>query len=130
MKENETTTGGTSEVNNLQSQVGTLQQQLTILTLALLIASGTFCIYMGLLARRARHDLQTLKAATAPTIQAFQKKKPQWDDFVKKVTDYGQTHADFAPIMARYRITATSTSAAPAEATEPPSATPQPVLPK
>ena len=46
------------------------------------------------------------------------------DDFVRKITDYGQTHPDFAPILAKYGIKpavpAAAAPAVPAAAPAPP----------
>ena len=36
------------------------------------------------------------------------------DDFVNKITDYGRTHADFAPILAKYNLRPAGATGAPA----------------
>ena len=125
-----TTDTSPSGSENLESQVSALQRQVTLLTLGLLVVSGTFCGYMGLMARRARHDLQSLNTAAAPAIKNFQQQKAQWDDFVKKVTEYGSTHSDFAPIMTKYNLTATNAGSAPGGVAQPQSSSTEPVLPK
>jgi hypothetical protein len=54
----------------------------------------------------------------------YQKQSGPMTDFVKKITDYGRTHPDFAPILAKYNLNkpAGATGALPAAATSPPAA--------
>lgn len=86
------------------SEVACLQKQINYLTIALVIASMTFCVYMWRQARVARYDLANFKVAAVQVINNYQKDKPQWDAFVAKVAEYGSKHQDFAPIMNKYRI--------------------------
>jgi hypothetical protein len=48
----------------------------------------------------------------------YQKMSGPYTDFLKKVTEYGRTHPDFVPILAKYNLK-------PAGATSAPAATPK-----
>ena len=62
----------------------------------------------------------------------YQKSGPLMDEFTKKITEYGRTHPDFAPILAKYGLNTTSPTSAPtaspgslAPASLPPAAAPK-----
>ena len=129
MNETEKTSMDAPEANSTQAQINALQRQVTNLMLALLIASSTFCIYMWRQARLARIDLKNFRGSAAQNIQVFQKQKPEFDAFVAKLAEYGRTHADFAPIINKYKISV-STSAPPSAAAAPQPAQSAPVQPK
>lgn len=90
------------------TEVACLQKQITYLTIALLISSMTFCIFMWRQDRVTGYDLTNFKVGAVQVITAYQKDKPQWDAFVAKVAEYGSKHPDFAPIMNKYRISTTT----------------------
>jgi len=114
--------------SEVQSSIAELQRQITYLTLALLIASGTFCVYMWRQARIARADLTTFKVAAVQMLQSYQQEKPRWDAFVAKVGEYGKTHPDFAPIIEKYKISVTQPPTG-AVAPKPAQAEPAPAKP-
>jgi hypothetical protein len=119
MNETEKKSPDAPEADNTQAQINLLRRQVTTLMLALLIASGTFCVYMWRQARLARIDLKNFRVTATQNIQFFQQKqKADFDAFVGKLAEYGKAHADFAPIINKYKISLI-TNAAPAAATAP-----------
>jgi len=81
----------------------------TVLVL-LLIVSGTFSVFLYYQVRIANRELEAGR-------QQLNKIETQQQQIIQRMTDFGRIHADFAPILAKYGITATS--AAPATATIP-----------
>jgi hypothetical protein len=116
------------EPNGLQAQLDALQRQVTLLMAALVISSATFCVYMGLMMRRAQHDLKSTKEIAIPNIQFHQKQKSDFAAFAAKLADYGKSHPDFAPIINKYRISV-STNVPPKGATAPQNPQPAPTQP-
>ena len=105
-----------------------LQLQLTLQLLALVLMAATLGFFFYVQARRAKYDLSVIKPPATSIIQAFEQEKPGVDSFIAKVAEYGRTHPDFAPIMQKYQI---PTNAAPAPAAAKPAATvaPKPAAP-
>ena len=108
-------TGGNEE---WRQHCAALQRQVTTLLVAVFVVSGTLTVYLWRQARYARADLEVLKQPASQVIQSFKQEKPIMDDFVAKLTEFGKTHPDFAPILNKYKIqpaaTAGITSAPPA----------------
>jgi hypothetical protein len=134
------TTGaaGAGDVNQpCACQCDCLQRQVTILLLALAIISGTFFVFLWRQVRYARRDLEAMKPPASQIIQEFNQSKPTMDAFIGKLAEYGRTHADFAPIVTKYKISSTAapaptaTSLKPAAVSQPaaakPAAAPAPV---
>jgi hypothetical protein len=92
------------------------------------VVSGTFNLYLWKRWRDVGRELEAIRPQAphiAQEVARLQKTEiPAMQDFVKKITDYGRTHPDFAPIMAKYNIKATGTTS-PA----PTAAVPQPIPP-
>ena len=98
---------------------------MSVLILVIVI-SGTLNIYLLRQWRTASKDLAGIRPQAAQMIADYQRvSAPLMTDFVKKITEYGRTHPDFAPIMAKYNLKpAGSTGAAPATITPQQPATP------
>lgn len=108
----------------LREQVGALRHLLISVMILLVIFSGTFTIYMLRQWRTVSKELSAFRPQATQLLGDYQRvNAPVMDDFVKKITEYGKTHPDFAPILIRYGIKpAGPTGAAPAAPTAPPSA--------
>jgi len=110
------------DTDDVKQQCAALQRQVTTLLLALVVVSGTLSVFLWRQASYARADLEAVKQPAAQVIQAFNKQdKANFDNFVARLADYGRTHADFVPILNKYKITVPSvpitTSAPPATLT-------------
>jgi hypothetical protein len=124
---NETTTtpstASQSEVTELQAQCLWLRKQLQTVLILMIIVSGTLCLYMWRQVRYTGADLRGIRPQAEQVITEYNKiSGPSMDNFVRNVAAYGQTHPDFAPIMAKYGLSAAANLPPPKSATAPPPA--------
>jgi hypothetical protein len=94
----------------------------SILILVIVI-SGTFNIYLLRQWRSLSRQLAVFRPQATQEIAGYQKSEfPYEQEFVKKLTEYGQTHPDFAPILTKHNLK-------PAGPTEATTTSPQPAGP-
>ncbi len=93
-----------TEPNDLQTQYEALRQTVTSLMVLLFLVSGTLTIYLVRQWRFTQRDLETFRPVAAQFISEYSKGAPTMQDFVNKLAEYGKTHPDFAPIVAKYRL--------------------------
>ena len=105
--------------NDLQAQYDALRHLVTSILILLVVISGTFNICLLRLFRTSTRELAGLRAQAAPLMADNQKSGPLMDDFVNKITEYGRTHPDFAPILAKYNIKPVAATGVPATARTP-----------
>ncbi len=121
--ENKMTAPGPS--TELQAQCDSLRHLVVSILVLLIIISGTFTIYLLRQWKYTRNDLASFRPQATNAIAQYEKNRAAMDDFVNKITDYGKTHPDFAPIMAKYGLgkpgasTATPPVVAPAKPVAP-----------
>jgi hypothetical protein len=89
---------------------------------ALLIVATTVCAFFVLESRRRGQALITLRPQAAQVIEASKVQDPIASRFIGQLVEFGKTHPDFAAILKRYSIQATTAPAA----TNPPGALPTP----
>ena len=114
--------------NDLQAQCDALRHLVVSILILVIVISGTFNIYLLRQWRSASKDLAGIRPQAAQMIADYQKvSAPMMNDFVKKITDYGRTHPDFAPILTQVRPQArrSPTGAPPATPASPPAAAPK-----
>lgn len=91
--------------NDLQAQYDSLRHLVVSLLVLVVVISGTLNIYLLRQWRSTSKDLAAIRPQATLMIADFQKNSgPVMQDFVKKITEYGRTHADFAPILAKYGL--------------------------
>ncbi len=112
--------------NDLQAQYDALRHLVVSILILVLVISGTLNIYLLRQWRSVSKDLAGIRPQAAKMIAEYQKVNgPLMSDFVKKLTEYGQTHPDFAPVLAKYNIKpAGATGAPPSRPASPPTAAP------
>ena len=93
-----------TEPNDLQTHYEALRQTVTALMVLLFLVSGTLTIYLVRQWRFTQRDLETFRPVAAQFISEYSKGAPTMQDFVNKLAEYGKTHPDFAPIVAKYRL--------------------------
>jgi hypothetical protein len=121
-----TTTPTQTSANDLQAQCDSLQHLVVSLLILVLVLSGTLNIYLLRQWRTVSKDLGGVRAQAGQMIAEYQKvSAPLMNDFVKKITDYGRTHPDFAPILAKYNL-----KPSPAPSSAPAAPTTRPPAPK
>lgn len=106
-----------TEVNNVQAHFDALQHLVVSILILVVVISGTLNIYFLRQWRTVSKDLAAIRPQATKMIADYQKTSaPLMNDFVKKLTDYGRTHPDFAPLLAKYNLqtaAATGATAAP-----------------
>jgi len=106
------------DVNELQAQCLWLRRQVFSMLVLLVVVSGTLTIYLLRQYRITRADLKAIRPQAEQFIADYQKNTaPKWDEFQRKIAEYGRTHPDFTPIMVKFGLQ--PTSSAPATATTP-----------
>ena len=101
-------------VNDLQAQFDALRHLVVSVLILVIVISGTLNIYLLRQWRTTSKDLAGIRPQAAQMIAEYQKVSgPMMADFVKKITDYGRTHPDFAPILAKYNLKPVGTTGAP-----------------
>lgn len=110
--------------NDLQAQYAALRHLVVSILILVLVISGTLNIYLLRQWRSVSKDLAGIRPQAAKMIAEYQKVNgPLMSDFVKKLTEYGQTHPDFAPVLAKYNIKPAGTTGAPPSTPATPPAT-------
>ena len=92
-------------LSEMQAQFDALRHLVVSLLILVVVISGTLNIYLLRQWRSTSKDLAAIRPQAAQMIAEYQQKSgPLMQDFVKKVSDYGRTHSDFAPVLAKYGI--------------------------
>jgi len=99
--------------DELAGQISSLQRQVTLLLLALVVISSTLTAYLFYQMHILGKDLDGTRPQANQIIQNYNKNVPQMQKLVQELTAYGQTHPDFQPILVNYGIVAAATNAAP-----------------
>ena len=125
----ETTTAAQTELSEVRTQLEDLKHLVVSTLVLLLIVSGAFNLYMLRQWRFSKTDLASARPQVQQIVAEFNKSSASMSDFIKRLAEYGRSHPDFAPIVAKYRLNdlAGKVSAPPATAAPPaiaPAATP------
>ena len=92
------------ELKDLQEQCDQLRQLVSSLLLVLIVISGTLTIFLMRQWRFVKTELDTVTPPAMQLIMEHTNNYAMTQDFVRKLADYGRTHTDFAPIVAKYRL--------------------------
>ena len=106
--------------NDLQAQCDALRHLIVSILILVIVISGTLNIYLLRQWRTASKDLAVIRPQATQMIAEYQRvSAPLMTDFVKKITEYGRTHPDFAPVLIKYGFKPGGTTGT-APATTPP----------
>jgi hypothetical protein len=107
--------------NDSQDQIDSLRHLLISVLILVIVVSGTFNLYLLRQVKYAKMDLGGVRQQANQMIAEYKRvNEPLMQEFLRKITDYGKTHPDFAPILTKYGVRATPiTGAPPATATSP-----------
>jgi hypothetical protein len=116
-----------ADTNELRVQYDQLRQLIASVLILVIVISGTLGIYLLRQWQSSRKDLAAIRPQAAQMIAEYQKVSgPLMSDFVKRITDYGRTHPDFAPVLAKYGMKPAGPTNMPATALgSPPAAAPK-----
>src|SRR5438093_842517 len=110
------------ELGRLQAKLDALNHLVVSVLVLLLITSGTLTIYLLRQWSSTRKDLAAFRPMAAQVIGQYnnnRERNARMDGFVSRLTDYGRTHTNFAPILMKYGINPAAPSAAPAASAAP-----------
>jgi hypothetical protein len=93
------------QLSELQAQCDALRQLVLSLLVVLLLVSGTLTIFLARQWRFTKSQIELMSPQANQILTEFNKNLPMMQDFIRKLNDYGKTHADFAPIVAKYHLT-------------------------
>jgi hypothetical protein len=114
-----------TDANDLQAQLSSLQHLVVSILILLVVLSGTLNIYLLRQWVWAKRELAGIRPQATQAIADYQRQSaPLMNDFVKKITDYGRTHPDFTPILAKYNLKPGAAPTAPAPTVSAPHSTP------
>ena len=127
MDEVENKTAAQPEVNELQAQYDALRHLVVSMLVLAVVVSGTLTIYLLRQYRFTHSELVQFRPGAVQMITDYQKiRGPVQDQFLYRLTEYGRTHPDFAPIMTKYGLKpAAPSNAAPATASPAPASAPK-----
>ena len=98
---------------DLQAKYDSLQQLMVGAFILLLILAGTLCMFFQRQASNLKNDLGLLRQQTTNMVAQLKLNEPFIDELLRKFQDYGRTHPDFMPILAKYGAAPTNRPAAP-----------------
>ena len=88
-----------------QEQIEGLRRAVSSALILMLVVTGSFDVYLLRQVRFTRADLaQARLQAPQVAAQYNQISGQAIQEFAKKLVDYGRTHPDFAPIIAKYKL--------------------------
>ena len=93
-----------TDLGELRAQYTQLQQLVSSLLLVLIIISGTLTVYLLRQWRFVKAELDAVTPTALQLITEHTNSYAMTQDFARKLAEYGRTHADFAPIVNKYRL--------------------------
>lgn len=102
-----------SELTELREQCAQLRAQTQNLRLAQLIVALAVAGFFWVEVARNGQALETMRPQAAQVAEVTKKQTPAINDFVNRLAEFGRTHPDFVPVLTKYGIATTSTSAVP-----------------
>src|SRR5258706_688496 len=100
--------------SDLQAQLDSLRHLIISVLVLLVVVSGTFNLYLLRQVKYAKMDLGGVRQQANQMIAEYKRvNEPLMQEFLRKITDYGKTHPDFAPILTKYGVRATAITCAP-----------------
>lgn len=97
-------------------QCDLIERRFNALLWITLVMSVAVTLFLYAQARMAVHKAEREKPILVSRISSFRQEAPQMQAFLAKLVEYGKTHPDFAPILAKWGISVNQTAAAPAPA--------------
>ena len=90
---------------SVTEQLESLRQLAISIMVLLLIVAGAFDLYLLRQVKYANQELTGIRPQAEQYIANWQKQGvPFMDNFLRDITQYGQTHPDFAPILSKYQL--------------------------
>ena len=101
----DTKSPGPAGTNDLQAQYDALRHLVVSMLILVVVISGTLNLYLLRQWRTTSKQLAASRPQIEQLVAEYQNKSgPMMNDFIKKLSEYGRTHPDFAPILTKYKI--------------------------
>ena len=114
------------DANDVQAELDALRHLVVSILILLIVISGTFTIYLLRQWRTTKREIDAIRPQVAQMVGIYQRDEAPWmQDILKKFTDYGRTHPDFAPVLAKYNIKQSAATGAPPVTAASPAALPK-----
>lgn len=108
------------DATDLQTELESLRHLVVSVLILMIVVSGTLSIYLLRQWRTTTKELTNMRPQVERMVNIYQKDEFPWmQDILKKFTEYGRTHPDYMPILAKYNIKPNAPGATPASATLP-----------
>ena len=104
MNEIQSKTPDSPETSEIQNRCASLDRRLSFLLLAVFVISGTLTVFIGIQSRRLGKDLAASLPQATEIMNKAKGEMPVINAFMSKLTEYGRTHPEFSPIIAKYRL--------------------------
>jgi hypothetical protein len=124
MNEPESKTPDLSGTADTAEQIASLQCQVRTLLICLVVVSMTLTAFLGLQSRRVGKQFTVLKQNAMLAADAKKKEDPFIQGFMAKLVEYGRSHEQFTPILAKYKLITNAPPPAAAPAAAPSAAAP------
>ena len=102
-----------AELTELKEQFAQLRAQTHNLRLALLMVALTLAGFFFVEVRRNGQALQSMRPQGFQVEEATRKQSPAISEFMNRLAEFGRSHPDFVPVLTKYGIPITATSAVP-----------------
>jgi len=114
------------EATDLQTELDAVRHLVVSILILMIVISGTFSIYLLRQWRTTAKELTLIRPQVANMVGIYQKDEAPWmQDILKKFSEYGRTHPDYMPILAKYNIKPGAATGAPPAGAANPTAAPQ-----
>lgn len=124
----ENPTPSQDDFDQLQEQYDSLRNVIVWILVLLVVVSATFTLYLERLRKEQHQELEAVRPQVSAYQQYDKAAAPARDKFIGELIQYGASHPDFAPILAKYGLTKyTPKPAASGLASPPPSSVPVPL---
>ena len=108
------------DANDVKLEVESLRQVIVSVLVLLVVVSGTLNLYFWRQFRNTKAELNVMRPQ-APQMAA---EIAGMQDLLRKAIEYGRTHPDFMPILAKYNLKPAGTTGAPPASAASPAALP------
>ncbi len=99
---NETETQIPRQDSDLQWQIASLQRQVFLQLLALVVVTATIVFFLYYQDRTLSHDLNQNRQQAVAVINAYNREQQAIKSFESQLIDYANTHPSFQPVLMKY----------------------------
>jgi hypothetical protein len=119
-----------SGFSELQEECDSLRHLLVSVLVLAIVVSGTLATFLYVQVHEGRAVLAQGGAQVKAHADEYAKRRPVYEEIQRRLTEYGKSHADFAPIMNKYGLNQPAVAPAKTGSPVPPPSTPPPATNK